>query len=374
MRPKSIVLLMLALGCGLIASIGINQVLANRATQQTPTQDTTAIYVVKTQVELGIQVTPEMVQSEPWPTNLVPEGAITSLGDIEGRVTKSRIYPGEPILSNKLFSKGDSTAGPTVLIPDGHRVTPVKVDAVSGGSGLLQPGDRVDVLVYLEKNESKDIPISGTGTLLQDIRVFAVNAQFRRENEEGDGMAMAKTISLLLTPQHVELITLAANMGEIHLVLRSPEDDATVETTGLTAQDVLNMTGSGNRADEDLLDGEGNNAGDDLLSALDADPQDTVATPPAPVATELPNAEPDWTMTLLQDGVASRVTFINGFVHIEPLNQDPNANQAQPGTAADDAKANGDDASEWEENTEAEDTDDFDDFEEFDFDDDDSIG
>ncbi|MCA9099535.1 MAG: Flp pilus assembly protein CpaB [Pirellulales bacterium] len=337
MRPKSIVLLMLALGCGLIASIGINQVLANRATQQAPVQDTTPIYVVQTQVELGVPVTAEMLKLEPWPTDLVPAGAIKNLGDVEGRVTKTRIYPGEPILANKLFSKGDSTAGPTVLIPDGHRVTPVKVDVVSGGSGLLQPGDRVDVLVFLDKNESKGIAISSAMTLLQDIRVFAVNAQFRRENEENDGMSMAKTVSLLLTPDQAEMVTLAANMGELQLVLRSPEDNKIVkDLTGRTANDILDMAGAGNRDSEKLVDESRDGEDGDLLSLINKQPEtkaQPVALAQAPAVVEPPaDKEPDWTMTLLQDGVASRVTFVDGFVHVVPLEQGVGSQPASSAT------------------------------------------
>lgn len=365
MRPKSIVLLMLALGCGLIASIGINQVLANRAAPQGPAEETTSIWVSQTQIEQGGRVEAEMLKLEPWPTHLVPAGAITDLADVESRVTRARIFAGEPMLATKLFNRGDSDSGATILIPAGYRVTPVKVDAVSGGSGLLQPGDQVDVLVFLEKNEGKDIPVSGTITLLQDVRVFAVNAEFRRRKQENDSVAMAKTISLVLTPEHVEMVTLAAYMGKIQLALRSPEDDEIVATTGQTAQELFGLAEASDRHDQDLMEEDGGG----LLANLDAEP---VEIEPEAVVIA-PVREPDFTMIWLQDGEASRVTFTDGLIQTIPLEQGAGATNTQSNVPASveadsDASESDEDTDSYEEEI---DDDDFEDFDDFNFDDDD---
>ena len=72
--------------------------------------------------------------------------------DVEGRRTRTRLYAGEPILDNKLFRKGASDQGADALIPRGYRVVAVKVDAVSGGAGLVLPGSRVNVMVFLTQN------------------------------------------------------------------------------------------------------------------------------------------------------------------------------------------------------------------------------
>jgi hypothetical protein len=179
-------------------------------------------------------------------------------------------------------------------------------------------------------------------------------------------MTMAKTISLLLTPEHVEMITLAANMGEIHLVLRSPEDDDIVKTTGQTATDIFKMADASDRNEEDLLKQGGDQEGDDLLTALNSAP---VQTQPAPQVGDMPNSKPDWTMILLQDGDASRITFVDGFVYTEPLEQATGASATQT-TVPDGGDEEASDAGQGDEDTDSDNE--ADNLDEFDFEDDDS--
>jgi hypothetical protein len=116
------------------------------------------------------------------------------------------------------------------LIPKGLRVVPVKVDNVSGGPGLIMPGDRVDVLVHLLRNAAQDVQETTTRTILQNIKVFAVNdvVDVEREKDSKDKEKMtAKTISLLVTPAQGATLTLASEMGKVRLVMRSPDDDST---------------------------------------------------------------------------------------------------------------------------------------------------
>ena len=107
------------------------------------------------------------------------------------------------------------------------RVVGVKVDVVSGNSGLILPGDRVDVLVHLLPNHDGGINEPTARTLLQFIKVFAVNDVLNLEGLDRDKSIAAKTISLLVTPEQAQKVTMASEMGQIRLVLRSPEDDNT---------------------------------------------------------------------------------------------------------------------------------------------------
>ena len=76
MRPKSLILLVLALGCGLVAAIGINQVLANRPVAQvTDSGETVPIFVALTDIGLGDPLTPQVLKLEEWPKMKVPPGA-----------------------------------------------------------------------------------------------------------------------------------------------------------------------------------------------------------------------------------------------------------------------------------------------------------
>ncbi len=241
MRPKSLILLVLALGCGLVAAIGINQVLANRPVAQvTDSGETVPIFVALTDIGLGDPLTPQVLKLEEWPKMKVPPGALMHLEDVEGRRARTKFYGGEPIIEAKLFAKGDQASGATDLIPKGYRVVSVKVDDVSG-SGLILPGDRVDALVHLTDNSgayATEGNRSSTHTFLHNVKVFAVNNVYSRE-ANGTEAITAKTISLLVTPQQAELVTLANEMGKIRLVMRSADDETQDESAGVTQSELF---------------------------------------------------------------------------------------------------------------------------------------
>lgn len=305
MRPKSIILLMLALGCGLVASIGINQVLANRSkAPAAPVGETEPIFVASADIGMGDELTPENIKLEAWPKDKVPAGAMTKLEEIENRRTRTRLYAGEPVLEAKLFSAGASAQGGSVLIPKGMRVVSVKVDNVSSSSGMILPGDRVDVLVHMVANEGRGIPETATRTFLQDVKVFAVNDLYTRDPRDKDETSIsAKTISLLVTPQQAELITLASEVGSIRLTMRSLDDEGAAEAGGAAISELLG-TAKTDRDNENLVDDDQKD--DSLLSLLDGkkapepEPTPEVAAAPAP---------PAWKMVVLRGEDAEQVEF-----------------------------------------------------------------
>ena len=76
MRPKSMALLMVALGCGLVASIGITHLMANRNVEPSgPVAETLPIFVAIKDIPLGECLSAAMLKQEPWPKDRVPQGA-----------------------------------------------------------------------------------------------------------------------------------------------------------------------------------------------------------------------------------------------------------------------------------------------------------
>ena len=303
MRPKSLILLALALGSGLVAALGINQVLANRGKSVVVRGETEPIFVAMTDIEYGEEVNPQNVKLEEWPKDKIPEDAIRKLENVEERKTRTKIYAGEPIVEVKLLSKNASEQGATALIPPGYRVVSVKVNAVSGGSALIMPNDRVDVLVHLLANPGRGLKQTATKTILQDVRVFAVDANYRHDPEEGETAGPAKTISLLVTPSQAELVTLASELGNIRLTMRSPEDEEMASTDGAKVSDLLGLTDHGNRDEESLFPAENKPSADNSLLGLlnrgQAEPQ------PEAVAA----SGSTWTMLVLSGQESERVEF-----------------------------------------------------------------
>ncbi len=264
---------MLALGCGLVASIGITQVMARRNQEpNTPSGETQPIFVAMTDVGMGDLLTPQVLKLEQWPKDKVPAEALSHISNIEGRRARTKLYAGEPILDNKLLGKGASEQGATARIPKGYRVVPVKVDLVSGGSSLILPGDRVDVMVHLFKDRNRDIHETVTRTILQDVKVFAVNDVVEIEKDPESGKSItAKTISLLVTPDQAAKVTLACQLGKTQLVMRSPEDDERTADARATPAELFGSADKSKREKETLMQNAGaDKQKKDLVDFLDS--------------------------------------------------------------------------------------------------------
>jgi pilus assembly protein CpaB len=303
MRAKSMALLMLALGCGLVASIGITQVMAKRNTEPSgPAGDTVPIFVATKDISLGELLSSAVVRQETWPKDKVPAGALSNIEDVEGRRIRQKLYAGEPILENKLLSKGASAQGASAVIPLGYRVVSVQVDSVSG-SGLILPGDRVDVLVYLVGNSQHEIPETSTRTVLQDIKVFAVNDVVELDKDGKDKSIIAKTISLLVTPAQGAKVTLACEMGKIRLVMRGPDDNAHAEDASAKPEELFGRSAFADRNKESTDQKKTDNKAGmfDLLNQIKANA--AVKQTPQPPATI------SWTMRILQPDVINDVVL-----------------------------------------------------------------
>jgi pilus assembly protein CpaB len=312
MRPKSIALLLLVLGCGLVASIGITQVMSKRNTDSAGAGETQSIFVAMTDIGLGDQLNSQVLQLKQWPKDVeVPAGAISRIDDVEGRRARTKLYAGEPILENKLLSKGASGQGATALIPKGYRVVPVKVDLVSGCSSLILPGDRVDVMVHLTRDPNRDIPETSTQTILQDIKVFAVDDVVDLEKDKDGRKSMAaKTISLLVTPEQAAIVMLASQTGPIGLVMRGWDDDQQTPNARATPGELFGATTKTDRSKETLLESPDANLTDKtkgFLGFLNSMKGKPAGNSPPPAEQSKPHET--WTMRVLKPGSVEEVTF-----------------------------------------------------------------
>jgi pilus assembly protein CpaB len=252
MRPKSLLLLVLALACGLVASIGISQVLQRNANQAADVE-TAPIYVAVHNINLGDPIDASMVSLQEWPKDKIPPGAISQLDDLKGRRPRAAIIQGEPILDGKLLKPGQ-LADPITSIPKGYRLKTISVDATKSAAGLLSPGDRVDIQVFVKTGNHNGTETGKSKVILQNIRVFAVDQTVQRSRDGGDEHAIAKTISLLLTPEQATKMTLAEHLGEISLIPRNPDDEESASTMEFSSDDLLSDGGKSSRKDEQVLE------------------------------------------------------------------------------------------------------------------------
>ena len=335
MRTRSIMLLALALGCGLVASIGISQVMDARS--KSPDQgERLPVFVALADIGPTQELNAQNIKLEEWPKNIIPQGALTRLEEVEGKKTRIKIYAGEPILSSKLLGANEMT-GAAKDIPTGYRVAYVKVDSVSGSSNLILPGDRVDVLVFRQPNN--DSNATAAKIILQDIKVFAVDTQtetaFAANKDEKAEAITAKTISLLVTPKQSEILHAASEIaGSVKLVLRNPDDDEHVVAGGATIGDIFGPDERSDRAAEKSTEKTARNEGDDVTAWLNEhNGKDKDKTTPIANSSPLPPAAPPLPAVPLVPRKKMIVIYGSEVVTVEiPENGDPPINQPQSGT------------------------------------------
>jgi pilus assembly protein CpaB len=234
MRHRLFIILAIASLAGLLASYLVYTVV--RQLQATAPEPGNAPVVVAT-VNMGLAetITKDHVKVVLWPKASIPPGAITSVQQAEGRVVRSSILAGEPLLDGKLASELSGRGGiMPMLVPEGQRAVTIRVDDAIRETGFILPNSRVDVLVSMPG-------VTGGGeriakTILQDVQVLASGQAVELRDNKPVQMT---TVTLALTPDKVERLTLAQTEGRLFLVTRNLKDKALVQTSGATKSTVL---------------------------------------------------------------------------------------------------------------------------------------
>ncbi len=215
MRTKSLILLIIAIGCGVIASVAVSQVMLDQKEGE-PTR-TIGVLVTAKDVSPMTKIAAELIRTEQWPIDRVPVGALTDIKEIEGKYAKQRLYTGEPIIEAKLSSRGKD-----LVVPAGYRIFDLKVDDSNGGSGYIGPGDRVDVTGFFEKGTR--FPKSKSVRVMRNMEVAMVDGVSFRDPEAA--LKKATTIQLLVQDRQYEALDTACNLGKLKLSLRAPDTES----------------------------------------------------------------------------------------------------------------------------------------------------
>ena len=114
----------LALGCGLVASIGISQVMDRRNAAEAPAAETEPVFVAGVDINYNDQMTPEKVKIEEWPKDKIHADALRTLDQIKGQRVAHKIFAGEQIRAGKLMGSRRAQSAWSDKIPPGYRVMP----------------------------------------------------------------------------------------------------------------------------------------------------------------------------------------------------------------------------------------------------------
>jgi pilus assembly protein CpaB len=235
MRRRLALVLVVASVIGLLASTLVYRVLKQAAAANQQQQEMQMIVVAAVNMNMAETITPQHVKLLAWPSKSVPSGAVRTLADAEGRVVRSSIVTGEPLLEGKLAPQLSGKGGlMPMLVPEGQRAVTIKVDDAVKESGFVLPNSRVDVLVSMAKDRSSQDRISKV--ILQDVTVLAAGQTVElRDNKP----VTVTTVTLALVPAQVERLALAQTEGKLMLAMRNLRDTQIVQTKGVTAASLL---------------------------------------------------------------------------------------------------------------------------------------
>ncbi len=317
MNSKSMILFMVAIGCGLVAMLGVQQVLSKNNNK--PKEGVVKVLVAQADIHPGVPVNETNTKFVDWPKNRVPENAVTQKEQYEERSLRTSAVPGDVITLTKLGAKG--VLGGSNEIPKGMRVATVKVDQTKTHSGVISPGDRVDVVLIYTQSGRGSNRISKAKMILEYIEVFQTD-DLRKSAVAASGAkeVKSKNISLLVDPKQYNLLALASSAGTISLSLRSPEDDEiynkdlSIDITEF--DDSLVSAGIENGLDE-MLESENENSnlsdflneseGNELTENKEVTETKKQVETPAPVVVVQKPAKPKWKMTIYSGEVVQEV-------------------------------------------------------------------
>ncbi|UUE35613.1 Flp pilus assembly protein CpaB [Pectobacterium aroidearum] len=164
-------------------------------------------------------------------------------------------------LSSNVVVKPNEPGFVAAVLHKGMRAISVPTSAIASNAGLVSAGDRVDVILSMRRDDQSELPASrnqpvvmpllASQTIVRDLRVLALNdrtgtpvyprldamedgasldaAAKSRESAVRSRPATYQTVTLEVTPQQAEALTVAKELGILHLSLRSATQDDVVD-------------------------------------------------------------------------------------------------------------------------------------------------
>ncbi|MDW7673928.1 MAG: Flp pilus assembly protein CpaB [Bacillota bacterium] len=176
------------------------------------------IIVPKQDIKANTKLTRDMFQYKEIPVDYVHPNAVTNPEEIDGAITKSILIADEQLLEGKLVKQNQFEDGLSYQIKEGYRALTIPINVVSGLSGLVKPGDSVDIIVTIEDNQTISTFV------LQNILVLAADNTLERKTGSAPADLERKTLTLEVKPTEAPKLVLASEQGSLRLLLRSPVD------------------------------------------------------------------------------------------------------------------------------------------------------
>ena len=233
MDSKGIALLFVSLLLAAGAGWAAYQYLGHVPLGQSHAVETLPVVVAASDLTFGTKLEDTHIKLVQFPKDAVPRGAYSVVDSVLGQTSKVFLVSGEPVLASKLSSVG---GGLSVMVRPSMRAISLEINQVTGVSGFVLPGDRVDVLVTVDNAAGANVAV--TKTILQNAEVLASGTT---TDEKGKRTITTQAVTILVDPEGAESVALGQAQGDLHLVLRNPVDHELVDVRPTDTRSVLGI-------------------------------------------------------------------------------------------------------------------------------------
>lgn len=214
-----------ALVIGVAAALAARHYLSAKLSEGQVSLQGTMVKLVVAREDLpkGAVLTMKSVASRSVPAEYAQSGAVRpdQFNRVAGRKLSAPLRGGEFVMWGLV--EDPNTMAFSARVSEGRRAISVPVDEINSLSGMLQPGDRIDLYVSLERQKRKMvIPV------LQNLAVLAAGNRATVEQSTGDKRTYT-TITLDATTEEARIVVLARDVGRLTAMLRNPSDARSID-------------------------------------------------------------------------------------------------------------------------------------------------
>lgn len=214
MKPKTMILMVVAVTCGLGASYMTSRLLAERTGPDEPDKVTVLVAVKAMNMGDIIKNPKELFKEKTYSRGEEPKEAINDYEQLKEKVLKLPLRPGDHVAAENLFADRDQYMD--WRLPKGFRAVGIRVAQDTSAAGFAsRPLSKVDIIATVRRGDDKT---SFSGVLLQDVLVLAADTATQGGP---DKQAMpASVVTVALKPEDAVKVELVKTIGNLSLVLR----------------------------------------------------------------------------------------------------------------------------------------------------------
>lgn len=232
MKSKSMMLILVSLGFGSVAAIGMVQLMAKNSPNQV-VEDEVPVLVALLDLEHGAEITEENAKIDFRPSRFVATNAVSDLESVIGMKVTTRIATNQELTKDILV---DPHKINTTIVPKGFKQYAITVDKESSLYGLLKPGDRIDLMASWKEEDETNPRVK---LFLKNVIVAATNGETALVPGDQKEDRLIDTLQIYVTEKQAERIFYYQEIGNIR-VMKSAETDGESKLVDGSGNDYLN--------------------------------------------------------------------------------------------------------------------------------------